>query len=107
MDFRRSDNVCKGIRIKFSCGGSAAGFVYPISIGVTNLSKEELPNDQWLVIPIKGLSINGHINPRNDEVGCVCCMGNNIPHLRSTFSNGLMKLSLIPLLKLLGKKSTR
>ena len=57
----RSGNIRKIIRIKFSCGGSAAEFVYPIFIVATNLSKEEFPNDRWLVIRIKGLSINGHI----------------------------------------------
>ena len=74
----RSNNVYKEIRIKFACSGSVVGFVYPVAIVVSNLSKEELPNNQWIVIPIKGLSINGHIDPRNEEVGYVRCMGTNL-----------------------------
>ena len=35
------DIACKGIRVKFSCGGSAAGCVYPIVIVVSNLSNDE------------------------------------------------------------------
>ena len=75
----RYDNVCKGIMIKYSYGASSAGFLYPIVIVVTNLSKEELPNDQWLVIPIKDLLINCHIDPRNEKVDHVCCIGTNLP----------------------------
>ena len=45
----RKDTVCKGIRVKFACGSSAGGFVYPICIQVSNLNKEELPRDEFLV----------------------------------------------------------
>ena len=68
------DNICKGIRVKFA--------VYPICIQVSNLSKEELPVDDFLVIPIPGLSINGHIDPRSNEVGYLCLMGSNVPQKR-------------------------
>ena len=33
------DVTCKGICIKFACGGSIAGFVYPVYIVISNLSK--------------------------------------------------------------------
>ena len=71
--------VCKGIRIKFACGGSGGGFMYPICILVSNLSKSELPMDEFSVVPIQGLSINGHIDPRNEELGYLCLMGANVP----------------------------
>ena len=73
------DKTCKGICIKFACGGSAGGFIYPICIAVSGLSATELPGDQWVVVPIKGLSINGHIDPRNQELGYLCLIGTNIP----------------------------
>ena len=63
-----TEGVCKGIRVKYACGGSAAGFLYPICIMVSGFSKDELTNDQFVVVPIIGLSINGHIDPRNNEV---------------------------------------
>ena len=78
----RKDNVCKGIRVKFACGSSAGGFVYPICIQVSNLNKEELPTDEFLVVPIKGLSINGHIDPRSEEIGYLYLMGKNVPQKR-------------------------
>ena len=73
------DKTCKGIRVKFACGGSAGGFIYPICIAVSGLSTTELPGDQWVVVPIKGLSINGHIDPRNQELGYLCLIGTNVP----------------------------
>ena len=36
----QSDNICKDIRIKLACGGSAVGCVYPIVIVVSDLSKK-------------------------------------------------------------------
>ena len=72
------DTVCKGIRIKFACGGSAGGFVYPICILVSNLSKDELPSNDFKVVPIKGLTINGHMDPRSNEVGYLCLVGCNV-----------------------------
>ena len=73
------DVTCKGIRVKFACGGSGCGFVYPIVIVVSGLTKDELPEDEFLVIPIEGLSINGDIDPRNREVGYMCCCGAKLP----------------------------
>ena len=62
----------KGIRIKYTCGGSAAEFLYPICIIVSGLSKDELLNDQFFIVLIIGLSINGHIGPINKEVEYMC-----------------------------------
>ena len=70
-----TEGVWKEIRIKYACGGSAAGVLYPICIIVSGLSKDELPNDEFAVVPIKGLSINGHIDHRNKEVGYMCLIG--------------------------------
>ena len=33
---------CKGICVKYACGGLVAGFIYPIFIMVSGLSKDEL-----------------------------------------------------------------
>ena len=74
----KKDMVCKGIRVKFACGGSAGGFVYPICIVVSNLSKTEFPSSDFKVVPIKGLSINAHIDPRSTEVGYLCLLGSNV-----------------------------
>ena len=69
-----TDTVCKGIRVKFACGGSAGRFIYPIFILVSNLSVAEFPSNDFKVIPVKGLSINGHIDPRSKELGYLCLM---------------------------------
>ena len=46
---------------------------------MSGLSKDKLQKDDFFVVPIEGLSINGHINPRNVEVGYMCLIGTNIP----------------------------
>ena len=79
---KAQDNVCKGIRVKFACGGSAAGFLYPICILVSNLNQQELPSDDFIVVPIPGLAVNGHIDPRCEEVGYLCLMGQNVSQKR-------------------------
>ena len=66
-----TEGICKGIRVKYTCGVYAAGFIYPIFIMVSGISKEELPNDEFAVVPIKVLSINVHIDPRTNEVGSI------------------------------------
>ena len=73
------DGICKGIRVKYACGGSAAGFLYPICIIISGLSKDEMPKEEFVVIPIEGLSINGHVDPRNKEVGYTCLIGSHVP----------------------------
>ena len=73
------DTVCKGIRVKFACGRSAGGFLYPICILVSNLSLAEFPSNDFKVVPVKGLSISGHIDPISKEVGYLCLMGTNVP----------------------------
>ena len=35
-----NEGVCKGIPVKYACGGSAAVFIYPICIIVSGLSKD-------------------------------------------------------------------
>lgn len=65
--------------MKYACGGSSAGCICPIWIVVSGLLKDELPNDDFVVIHIEGLSINGHIDPRNRHVECMCLIGANDP----------------------------
>jgi len=77
LEIQKND-IDKGIRVKFACGGSAGGFVYPICVVVSNLTQAEFPSDDFKVVPVKGLSINGHINPRSKEVGYLCLLGTNV-----------------------------
>ena len=76
-----SEEPCSGIRVKFACGGSAAGFVYPIVILISGLSDSEMPKDDFLVVEMKGMGINGRIDPRNEEIGYVCFMKHDVKQL--------------------------
>ena len=71
--------VCKIIRVKYACGGSAAGFVSPICIIALQLSKEEFPSNNFVVVRIEGLSINSHIDLCSTEAGYMCLIGTNLP----------------------------
>ena len=71
--------ICKGIRVKFLCGGSTAGFIYPICIIESQLSIGKFPSNDFVVVPVEGLLINDHIDPRNREIGYVCLVGKNAP----------------------------
>ena len=73
-----TEGFCEGIRVNYACGDSSTGFIYSIYIMVLSLSKDKLQNDEFVVIPIEGLSMNGHIDPRNEEVGLVCLIGANV-----------------------------
>ena len=57
---------------------------------VSGLSTNEFPSNEFKVIPVKGLSINAHIDPRSEEVGYLCLMGARVCS-RKTTSLGLEK----------------
>ena len=50
-----SEEPCSGIRVKYACGGSAAGFIYPICILISGLSDSEMPNEDFVVATVEGL----------------------------------------------------
>lgn len=73
-----TEEPCSCIRIKFACGDSAAGYIYPICILLSGLSDAEISKQDFIVVPIEGLGINGRIDPRNKEVVYVCLMKHNV-----------------------------
>ena len=70
--------ICKGIRVKFVCSGLAAGFIYPICITVSQLFIAKFPSNDFVVVPVEDLSMNGHIDPRNREIGYMCLIGKHV-----------------------------
>ena len=50
-----------------------------IVIVLSGLCKDKLSDDEFLVVHIEGLINNGDIDPRNREVGYMCCCGSNVP----------------------------
>ena len=99
---QNNNNVCKGIRVKFACGGAAGAFIYSIGILVSGLSSNEFPSNDFKVIPVKGLSINAHIDPRSEEVGYLCLLGGNVPQIH--FFEWFYKNVTIPTVKNIRKK---
>ena len=77
-----TNSIWKDNLVKFSCGGSAFGFMHPICLLIGNLSKEELPSNDFAVTSTKGLTINGHNDPRSEEEGYLCLMDSNVPQKR-------------------------
>ena len=68
------NEIVSGIIVNFACGDSVTGYVYPIIILVSGLSDTEILNDDFNVIHVEALTINGHINQRNKELGFVYFM---------------------------------
>lgn len=75
-------NMFKANRVRFACGGRGGDFMHPICILVSNLSDKEMPSIDFYVQPIKGLSINGHVDPQSEEVGYLCIMINDVSQQR-------------------------
>ena len=46
---------------------------------VTGLITDELPDNEFIMIPIEGLRINGYMDPRNKELVYMCYMSINLP----------------------------
>ena len=72
VDSADSEEICKGIRVKFACGGCAAGYILPICIQVSGLTKTEIPDNEFLVFEISGMSINGDMDISSEEPGYLC-----------------------------------
>ena len=41
-----------------------------------------MPKDDFKVVPVKGMSINGHIDPRSEDVCYLCLMRSNVSQRR-------------------------
>ena len=72
--------TCSGIR-EYACGGSSAGFIYPICILILGLYDSEMPNEEFVVVNVEGLGMNGRIDTRNKEVGYLCFVKKNFKQL--------------------------
>ena len=65
------ESTRQGLCIKFGMDSLACGALFPIVIVYSGLTKEEMPEDEFNVIPIPGLTINAHLNIRNDDIGYI------------------------------------
>ena len=72
----------KSIRVQFACDGSGGGLLYPICILVSNISKEHMSKADFNVVPVEGLTVNGHLDPCSKGFGYLCLMQSNISQLR-------------------------
>lgn len=61
VDGADSEVICKGIRVKFTRGECAAGYIFPICINASGLMKTDMPDDEFLMFEISGMNINGDI----------------------------------------------
>ena len=75
----------KGSRVKFSCEWLSGSFIYSMRVLIRNLSKDELPSNDFKVVHIKGLHANRNLDPREKEVRLDWLVGSNAP--RSHFFN--------------------
>ena len=71
---KNGDKSCKGVRVKYICGAFGCGSILPIVMQFTGLSQKEMPTKPFVVLPVPGLCINGHIDLRSEELGYVVFM---------------------------------
>lgn len=65
--FKSNNEISTCTTVKFACGGSAVGYIYPIVILVSRLSDVEMPNNNFIVVPVEGMKINFHVDLINKE----------------------------------------
>jgi len=93
-DTKKLESSCQGLRVKFGLGSSASGSLFPTVIVYSGLSEEEMPDDDFYVCPIPGLTINAHLDIRNADPGYVCFMRSGCKQIR--FFDWYEKMITIP-----------
>ena len=71
---RKLESDCQELRVKFGLGAFASESLFPTVIVISGLSEDKLPQDDFYVCSILGLTINAHLNIRSDDPGYVCFM---------------------------------
>jgi len=66
---RHGDRHLRGLRVEVNSTFNAKGQVAPLFAAVYGMSKDEMPNDEIIVLPIEGLINGSHQNPNCLDVG--------------------------------------
>ena len=61
------DIKCNGLRIKWCDGSFMSGHVLPIVGIFDGFSESELPEDRFIVLQVKGMNVNAHLDVRMDD----------------------------------------
>ena len=69
------------IRINFACGGSAPEYISPIVILVSGLADTEMPHTNFIAVHVEVMTINGHMDPKDKELGCTCSMKHDVKQI--------------------------
>ena len=83
--WKRSDDnegSCKGLRVKYHLGSTAAGSLLPIVIIYSGFNDLEMPKEDFYVCEIPGMTVNAHLDIRNQDMGYVCFMRKGVKQIR-------------------------
>ena len=77
-----NEGSCKGLRVKYHLGSTAAGSLLPTVIIYSGFNDTEIPNEDFYVCQIPGLAVNAHLDIRNQDMGYVCFMRKGVKQIR-------------------------
>lgn len=73
----REEVKCNGLTVKWDAGASASGHVFPMVGIFSGLSSTEMPTESFLVIEVKGMCVNSHLDVRSKENGYIVFLRSN------------------------------
>jgi hypothetical protein len=66
------ENSCNGIRVKWMGAVGSSGTLFPMVCIISGVTKEEMPDDEFMVAVIDGLCHNSHMSDCDERPGYVC-----------------------------------
>ena len=95
------NSKCNGISVKWCDGSTGSGHVLPMTAIFSGLSKEEMPNEGFIVIEVEGMNINANLDARTEEIGYIVLMRKNekMDLFFDWYDNTVVHPYYIPLLK--------
>ena len=77
-----NEGSCKGLRVKYHLGTTAAGSLLPTVLIYSGFNDTEMPKEDFYVCGIPGMTVNAHLDIRNQDMGYVCFMRKGVKQIR-------------------------
>ena len=73
----KEDAKCNGFTVKWDAGACSPGRVFPLVGIFSGFSRQKIPFDSFVVIEVKGMCVNSHLEVRCKEIGYVVLLRSN------------------------------
>ena len=81
-DNENIEEVCKGVRVKFTVTGCAVGHLFTIVMKISGLTTAEILFDKFLVFAIEGINLSDDVDIDSTQPDYVCFMCSNCAQLQ-------------------------